>query len=106
MTSPTSVEFTELIEWYRSQCDGSWEHQYGIKLDMLDNPGWLLTVDLTGTDLQDKTMAEIREGISATDHSESPIWFHCSVRDGQFNGACDPSQVARLFHVFSQFRCS
>ncbi len=35
-----------LQDWYRSRCDGTWEHSYGVKIDTLDNPGWLVTVDL------------------------------------------------------------
>jgi hypothetical protein len=106
MPAETTVDFADLTEWYRGQCDDSWEHQHGIKLDTLDNPGWMLTVDLIGTNLQGKPMIELREGISPTDHPVSPLWIHCAVSDNQFRGACDPSQVARLFHVFNQFRCS
>lgn len=105
MPADTTVDFTNLIEWYRSQCDDSWEHQYGIKLDTLDNPGWVLTVDLIGTDLQGKPMIELREGVSPTAHPVSPLWIHCSVNDSYFRGACDPSQVARLFNIFNHFRC-
>ena len=106
MPAETTVDFADLIEWYRSQCDDSWEHQHGIKLDTLDNPGWMLTVDLIDTNLQGKRMIELREGISSTEHPVSPLWIHCSVSDNHFSGACDPSQVARLFNVFNQFRCS
>jgi hypothetical protein len=106
MTPTTTVDFTDLIEWYERHCNDDWEHQYGVKLDTLDNPGWMLTVDLIHTDLQGRTMPELREGIGQTDAPASPRWIHCSVRDNQFRGACDPSQVARLFHVFHQFRCS
>jgi hypothetical protein len=38
-----------LQEWYRSRCDGDWEHSYGVKVETLDNPGWLVTVDLEDT---------------------------------------------------------
>ena len=27
-------------EWFRSQCDGEWEHDNRIKIETLDNPGW------------------------------------------------------------------
>jgi hypothetical protein len=106
MESATTVDFAGLIEWYQNQCDASWEHQHGIQLDTLDNPGWILKVDLIGTDLQGGIMTELREGISPSEQPVSPHWIHCSVRDNQFRGACDPSQVARLFNVFYQFRCS
>lgn len=39
----------ELQRWYRSQCNGDWEHSYGVKIDTLDNPGWSVTVELADT---------------------------------------------------------
>jgi hypothetical protein len=35
-----------LQEWYLEQCDREWEHEYGIKIGTLDNPGWTITIDL------------------------------------------------------------
>jgi hypothetical protein len=44
----------ELVQrWYAAHCDGEWEHQYGIKIETLDNPGWRVTIDLTNTELQE-----------------------------------------------------
>lgn len=105
-SKPTTVDFRGVIDWYQRHCDDSWEHQYGLKLETLDNPGWLLTIDLIHTDLQGRTMPEVREGLSPDDGPCSPNWIHCYVRDNQFRGAGDPNQVARLFQVFDQFRCN
>jgi len=41
----------QLPQRYRGQCDGDWEHSYGVKIETLDNPGWLVTIDLTDTTL-------------------------------------------------------
>ncbi|MFF7251477.1 Imm53 family immunity protein [Embleya sp. NPDC008237] len=41
-----------LESWYASMCDGDWEHEYGIRLETVDNPGWDLTVDISETDLE------------------------------------------------------
>ena len=46
-----SFGLTELQAWYIAQCDGAWEHTYGIKIETLDNPGWMLRVDLVETEL-------------------------------------------------------
>lgn len=37
--------FQKINDWYESHCDGIWEHGYGIKLETLDNPGWILKID-------------------------------------------------------------
>jgi hypothetical protein len=38
--------------WYKSQCNGDWEHQHGIKINTLDNPRWDLKIDIYNTDLE------------------------------------------------------
>ena len=40
-------------QWYQKHCDGDWEHNYGIKIETLDNPGWLIEINLEGTELED-----------------------------------------------------
>jgi hypothetical protein len=40
-----------LQNWYAAQCDGNWEHAWGIKIDTLDNPGWTVTIYLHDTPL-------------------------------------------------------
>lgn len=40
----------ELERWYIEQCNGDWEHEFGIKIDTLDNPGWMIKIDLADTD--------------------------------------------------------
>ena len=46
-----------LERWFKSRCDGSWEHDFGITIETTDNPGWLLTF----TDL--RLAKEMRAGI-------------------------------------------
>ena len=31
-------------EWFKSQCNGDWEHDYGITIQTLDNPGWSVDI--------------------------------------------------------------
>ena len=35
--------------WYESHCDGDWEHDFGVSIDTLDNPGWLVKINLDDT---------------------------------------------------------
>src|SRR5690348_1300611 len=54
VSSSTKMNAMEIIEWiqawYLDQCDGHWEHQYGMVIETLDNPGWSIRVELEGTD--------------------------------------------------------
>ncbi|WP_193213787.1 immunity 53 family protein [Luteolibacter marinus] len=95
-----TVDLGPLIDWYEAQVDGAWEHRHGLKLESLDNPGWLLTVDLMHTDLNGQTMADLSEGCSPDGHPVAPNWIHCRIADGRFLGACDPRQLPRLLRVF------
>jgi hypothetical protein len=40
----------QLQNWFSSQCDGDWEHNFGFTIETIDNPGWSLEVDLNNTE--------------------------------------------------------
>lgn len=103
LSASLKVDFTEILAWYQRQCDNGWEHHYGVRLETLDNPEWLLTIDLAQTELEGKDMPEIREGVSPEGHPVAPRWLHGMVTEQQFRAACDPSQVSRLFQSFDAF---
>src|ERR1700686_1765844 len=62
-----------LQQWYLSHCNEDWEPQYGISIKNLDNPGWQVTVDLVGTELQCREFKEL--AIKRT----SEDWVHCKI---------------------------
>jgi len=35
-----------LEKWFKSQCDGDWEHECGINITTSDNPGWIVEIDV------------------------------------------------------------
>lgn len=80
--------------WYNNQCDGTWEHQYGVSIDTLDNPGWVVLVDLVGTDMQSVQMEPIIEENTEDD------WLRCKIDDGKFvgnGGALNLDAILRIF---------
>ena len=85
---------TALQDWYQSCCDGEWEHRYGMTIQSLDNPGWLVTIDLTGTPLADRSFTVIDAKPGA------PDWMHCSVQDTRFRGAGGLHMLDALLRVF------
>lgn len=58
---------TLLQNWYAKHCDEDWEHSYGIKIDTLDNPGWILTIDLVDTELSEFSLPRTRVDRSEAD---------------------------------------
>jgi hypothetical protein len=95
MGNPIAEPLQLLQVWYSSHCDGDWEHQYGISIETLDNPGWLFKVDLTRTELCDQPFDQIHvEGDNKND------WYICSVKDHTFEGACGPNRLNKVIAVF------
>jgi hypothetical protein len=85
-----------LERWYAAQCNGDWEHTYGITIETLDNPGWRFKVELRDTYLSGRTFEEISEPQSS-DHRE---FFHCNVKDDVFTGACPPNRLREVISMF------
>ena len=82
-----------LQRWYERQCDGTWEHAYGIKIETLDNPGWHVQINLVGTPHD----SAVRE--TAADNSETD-WLRCSIQNRLFNGYGDPGKLEKIIEVF------
>ena len=36
---------SEIENCFKQRCDGDWEHQGGISIETLDNPGWCVKVE-------------------------------------------------------------
>ena len=68
----------EIESWYKQQCNSSWEHQYGISIQTIDNPGWEVKIDLQGTPYSKLKMAQFHCDRSDTD------WIYCKIEKGVF----------------------
>ncbi len=99
--SSSIVDLKGLMDWFQSQCNDDWEHNHGVTISTLDNPGWYLTVSLKNTTLEGCQMEEVSEGCDPNDDDH---WIHCCVADQEFRGACDPNQLPRLIRIFESFR--
>ena len=89
-----------LQKWYADQCDGEWEHRYGIEISTLDNPGWLVKIDLVGTELEARSFEPIADNVDASGFQHSDRWLHCSVTDGVWQGAGDESKLHMILQTF------
>jgi len=89
-----------LQQWYASQCDGRWEHRYGVRIDTLDNPGWKLAVDLAETPLAKADFISCGYGVKGGASTASDDWLQCYVEDGKFCAAGGPSKLDEMISVF------
>ena len=83
-----------LQEWYFDQCDDDWEHSYGVKLDTLDNPGWILKVDLRETAWEELSFPLTRQYISDRD------WIQFEVSDACYVACGDPFKLIPMIEQF------
>jgi hypothetical protein len=88
-------ESLELLqEWYISNCDGDWEHSYGVKIETLDNPGWVVRIDLDETAWEDITHEEEQ------DNGERD-WYHIKIESSKFTGGGDPTKLKFIIERFA-----
>lgn len=89
--------FQFLQSWYKLQCNGEWEHQCGITLESLDNPGWRIQISLAETELENEGFARVDFEASDSD------WYHCWVEEKTFLGACSSDNLNKIFEIFEKF---
>lgn len=89
-----------LQEWYQSQCNGDWEHKYGINIESCDNPGWWVKIDLMGTSLQSRHYPPIKVNIDERGFQKEPRWLSCCVIDGVWHGSGDETKLPEIVSYF------
>lgn len=94
MTVTTNCALTSLIEWFSSQCDGNWEHSYGIIIESLDNPGWMVSIDTRDLDTEIKNFDWVKLEL------ENKGWMHYHVKGNRFECACDPNSLRLAIETF------
>jgi hypothetical protein len=80
--------------WYESQCDGDWEHDEGIRISTIDNPGWEVSINVAGTALEARPFKRIE-----IDRTEED-WLRAWVEDGSWNGAGGALNLCELLTAF------
>lgn len=81
-------------QWYAAQCNGEWEHDHGVSIGTIDNPGWSVSIDLIGTSLEPVTMPPHKH-----DNGEDD-WVFCEISDGKFAGHGDSSKLSFILELF------
>lgn len=87
-----------LAEWYAAQANGVWEHDYGVKIDTLDNPGWDLRIDVTDTALQ-------AASLPLEEHENGDHWMRIWKNEEErvFNAAGDATALPAMISRFRRW---
>lgn len=95
VSTPNAADLVKRIqEWYLARCNGDWEHSYGVKIDTLDNPGWIVTIDLAETE-----WCRLEIARTVVEMSESD-WVQWEVTNAQFVGCGGPLNLPDLLETF------
>ncbi|QDT02732.1 hypothetical protein K227x_11100 [Rubripirellula lacrimiformis] len=94
---PDSLD--RLQQWYQSHCNGQWEHSNGVSIETLDNPGWSLRIDLSGTEYSGRKLDRIDNGISSAKRTWTARW----IENDQFCAAGGPSTLPSLIESFFEW---
>lgn len=76
----------EIEKWYASQCDGVWEHSYGLEIVNIDNPGWRIKV----TGASERSVLE--EKINRSEYN----WMKINADSTKFIGYGGPENLEEL----------
>ncbi|UWE13062.1 immunity 53 family protein [Actinacidiphila bryophytorum] len=83
-----------LQEWYAARCDGDWEHEWGVEIGTLDNPGWSVRIDLGGTGLEGRDFP--RRDLRRSEDD----WVVAWTSEGAFRAACGPRNLTEVLVLF------
>lgn len=86
-----------LQAWYAVNCDGEWEHGYGVSMETLDNPGWSVKIEVRGTELEGRSYAGV--DVERGDHD----WIKATVEDGAFRAYCGPLNLGEALTAFRRW---
>lgn len=76
-----------LQAWFLAQCDGRWERDDRIRVASLDQPGWAVDIDLTGTRWAGRDFAPAH-----ADRAEHD-WYRCWIEENHFRATCGPCSL-------------
>lgn len=87
-----------LQSWYLKQCNGEWEHEFGVDIETMDNPGWHLKVQIEGTALEGRRFdLPLVNGLNDRD------WIKLNCDGETFEGMGGPSNLDEILNAFRRF---
>jgi len=83
-----------ISQWYNSNCDGDWEHHFGMNIETIDNPGWSIEIDTTDTSTVLSNKLWKLEEVSTNN------WYGYEIKGGQFRASGDLNKLEFLLNIF------
>ena len=92
-----------LQNWYLQNCNGTWEHEYGLAIATIDNPGWQISINLKGTKLENQKFMTLEKGMD-----DDKDWYQISIEQDELDGPifaayCSPQNLNTVIGIFKTF---
>jgi hypothetical protein len=82
-------------KWFKINCNDDWEHTYGLSICTLDNPGWEVKIDLTGTSLENLSYSKEFQDTMDKNH-----WYRIRTNDNVLEMFCGPENLDQILLIF------
>ncbi len=87
-----------LQNWFEEQCDGNWEHEYSIRIETIDNPGWSIEIDLP-EQINEITVSQKWKLFELSDDN----WLGYKIENNIFFASGDPKKLDLMILIFKEF---
>lgn len=94
------TEIEELQDWYFAQCNDDWEHTYGVKIENIDNPGWMIKIDLVGTALERTSFEGYSYGVGDEAETSGDNWLFARTENGKYIACGGPYKLKEMISIF------
>ena len=85
----------KIQDWYKSNCNGDWEYDWGVKIGTIDNPGWSVEINLNATILESKRFKEVKYNYKKEDD-----WYRCWIENKAWRGVGSPQHLETILKIF------
>ncbi len=94
-----------LQEWFNANCNGEWEHKFKIRIETVDNPGWMANIEIEETILEDKEFDEQDYELNEFDWKYNRIFDKILDKpiNKKFMGVGDPNKLLEILLDFRKW---
>jgi hypothetical protein len=91
------MEILDWIQnWFKTNCDGEWEHREVIQITTLDNPGWEIEIDISKTSIANMDLKWILNENGRQD------WHGVKIENQKFTAAGDSGKLIFILGLFRE----
>ena len=92
------MKIRDLENWHADKCNGDWEHQGGIRIETLDNPGWRVHIEFdTYQSKADGKISSRNKYISEDDF----VFYEFNPQQNSVTASCDQKKLTEVLEFLT-----